>query len=164
MAITSGDIDFFKSTTSPSIGGTIGTEITDASLHNLFDVVSSGEATSGESEYRCIYVKNSHGTQTLLNAYIWIETNTPSAESTIEIALGDTAVGTGSETAVADEDTAPSLTDSFASPATKGAGKLIGDIPAGEYKAIWIKRTITAGALTTSADNVILKVEGATLP
>jgi hypothetical protein len=145
-----------------SLGGAkSSTQMTAASLHNMFDVVSGAESTSGDTEYRCVYIHNNHGTLTLQNAVVWIETQTPSASSSIEIALAGEGVNGTAET-VANENTAPSG-ETFSAPANKGAGLTIGDIPAGQHMAVWVKRIISASAVFYTSDNVILKVEGETV-
>jgi hypothetical protein len=167
MAITATEIEFHlsggTSNTDPnaSLGGAIATQqITDASLHNLFDQVSGDESSAGDIEYRCIYVKNSHGSLTWESVVTWIETNTPAAGSTVDIGLGTSAVN-GVEQTIADEQTTPSGV-TFSAPSTKGAGLSIGNIPAGQHKAIWIRRTISAGAAAYNTDSAVIKVEGDT--
>lgn len=163
MAIISTDIKFrlsggaANSDPAASIGGTKSS--VDAS--NYFDDVSSAEATSGDTEYRCIYVHNNHGTLTLQGAKIWIQTQTPSADTDVAIALGSSAVN-GTETAVADESTAPSG-PSFSAPSSFAGGLTIGDLPAGQHKAIWIRRTVNAAAAAYS-DSFTLRVQGDTNP
>ena len=73
---------------------------------NLFDDKSSAEATAGRIEYRCFYVHNAHASLTYLAPKIWIQTNTPSADTTVDIGLGTSAVN-GTEQTVANETTAP---------------------------------------------------------
>ena len=144
-----------------SLGGVITTsEITTATLHNLFDVVSSAEATAGDTEYRCIYVKNDHGSLTLQNAVVWIQTNTPSSDTTVEIALATEGVNASTET-IANESTAPTG-EVFSAPASEGAALAIGDIPAGQYQAIWIKRIVSSSAAAYNSDNFVLRVRGDT--
>lgn len=167
MAIVAGDIDFHlsggaaNSDPNASLGGAISAnQLVDASLHNLFDVVGSDEAASGDAEYRCIYVKNSHGTLTLQNAKVWIQTQTPSADTDVEIALAGEGVNGTAET-VADESTAP-VGEVFSAPATEGAALSIGDIPPGQHQAIWVKRNVGVGAAAYNSDSVILRVKGDT--
>lgn len=165
MAIASSDIKYRlsggASNTDPadSLGGAESS--TDAGS-GIFDNVSSAEAAVGDTEYRCVYVKNNHGSLTLQGAKIWIQTNTPSADTAVEIGLGSTAVGTGNEQTVADEQTAPSGV-TFSSAANEGAALSIGDIPNGSHKAVWIKRTVTAAAAAAN-DAFTLRVKGDTLP
>lgn len=167
MAITASDIVFRHSGGSgnsdpnASLGGAISsTALTDASALNMFDNVSGAESTAGDTEYRCIYVRNSHGTLTWQSAKIWIETNTPASGSSVEIGLGTSAVN-GTEQTVADESTAPSGV-SFSSAAGSGNALSIGDIPAGQHKAVWVKRIISAGASAYDADSAVFGVTGDT--
>lgn len=112
--------------------------------HNLWDVVSSQESNDGDTEYRCIYVVNNHGSLTLQNAKVWISSNTSSSSTEIQIGLGVSAIN-GTETAVGNEGTAPGGV-TFSLAASEGAALSIGNIPAGQHKAIWIRRVVTAAA------------------
>lgn len=127
----------------------------------LLDNVSSAEAAAGDVEYRCVYVHNNHGSLTLTDAKIWIQANTPSSDTDIAIGLGTSAIN-GTEQTVANESTAPSGV-TFSSPANEGAALALGSIPAGQHKAVWIRRTVTAGAAVAS-DSATLRVKGDTLP
>lgn len=137
-----------------SLGGAKSSTSVGTGLHNLFDVVGSAEAAAGDTEYRCVYVHNNHGTLTMQSAKIWISSNTPSTDTTVEIALGSSAVN-GTETSVANENTAPSG-PTFSAPASEGAALSIGDIPAGQHKAVWIKRIINTGAAAYNSDGCTL--------
>lgn len=167
MPIAASDIKYRHSggsgNTDPnaSLGGAkSSTDITDASLHNLFDVVSSVETAAGDTEYRCLYVHNNHGSLTLTSPKVWIQTQTPSPDTTIEIAVGSAAVN-GTEQTVANESTAPTGV-TFSAPANEAAGLSLGDLPFGQHKAVWIKRIVTAGAAAYNSDSVILRVKGDT--
>lgn len=126
-----------------------------------FDNVSSAEAAAGDAEYRLIYVHNNHGSLAMLGAKIWIASQTPSAETTVDIGLGTSAVN-GTEQTVANESTAPSGV-SFSAPADFASGLALGDIPAGQHKAVWVRRTVTAGAAAAN-DGFTLRVQSDTLP
>jgi hypothetical protein len=139
-----------------SLGGVKSSTNVGTGLHNLFDVVSSAEASSGDTEYRCVYVHNNHGTLTMQSAKIWIVTNTPSTDTSIEIALGSSAVN-GTEQTVANENTAPTGV-TFSAPSSEGASLSIGDIPAGQHKAVWIKRIVNAGAGAYNDDSATIRV------
>lgn len=141
-------------------GAKSSTEITAASLHNLFDQVSSAESSAGDTEYRCFYVHNGHATLTLQNAVVWIQTNTPASDTTADIGLGSSAIN-GTEQTVANESTAPTSV-TFSAPASEGAALSIGNIPAGQHKAVWVRRTISAAAAANNLDNVVLRVKGDT--
>ena len=139
-----------------SLGGAKSSTNVGTGLHNLFDVVGSAEAATGDTEYRCVYVHNNHGTLTMQSAKIWISSNTPSTDTSVEIALGSSAVN-GTETSVANENTAPSG-PTFSAPASEGAALSIGDIPAGEHKAVWIKRIVNTGAAAYNSDGATITV------
>ncbi len=94
------------------------------------------------------------GTLTMQAAKIWISSNTPSTDTSVEIALGSSAVN-GTETSVANENTAPSG-PTFSAPASEGAALSIGDIPAGQHKAVWIKRIVNTGAAAYNSDGCTL--------
>lgn len=167
MPIIASDIKFYlsggaaNSDVDASLGGAISSvEITTATLHNLFDVVSSAETTAGDIEYRCIYAKNTHGSLTLQASTAFVSANTPSGDTSADIGLGTAAISATEQT-IADESTAPSAV-SFSAPATQGAGLSIGDLTPGQFKAIWVRRTINAAASAYSNDSVTVDVGGDT--
>jgi hypothetical protein len=167
MPIVAADIDFrlsggaSNSDVNASLGGAkSSTEITDATLHNLFDQVASAESAAGDTEYRCFYVHNSHGSLELQAAKVWIQTQTPSADTSVEIALGTSAIN-GTEQTVGDESTAPTGV-SWSTAANEGAALSIGNIPAGQHKAIWVKRIVGAAAAAHNSDSVVIRVKGDT--
>lgn len=163
MAILSTDIIYRLSggASNSDAAASLGGVKSSSAASNYFDDVSSAEATSGDTEYRCIYVHNNHGTLSLLGARIWIQTNTPSADTDIAIGLGSSVVN-GTEQTVADESTGPSGV-SFSTPSSYSGGLVIGDIPAGQHKAVWIRRTVNSGAAACS-DSFTLRTQGDTNP
>lgn len=151
-----------------SLGGAMSTAaggiITPGAANNVWDDVSGAEAAAGDIEYRCIYVTNTHGSLTLQNSVVWIDALTTSASTEFDIALDPAAVGANATASSADENTAPTGgTVTFTRPTTKGGGLSIGDIPAGSKKAIWLRRTVTAGA-SAASDTGSIRVEGDTAP
>lgn len=167
MPIIAGDIKKYLSggaanaNTNAALGGAISSvEITDDSVSNLFDTVSQAESTAGDTEYRAFFVKNTHATLTYQDVVVYLSSNTPSADTTVAIALADEAVGVSTIETIVDESTAPSG-PSFSSPATVGAGLAIGDMAPGEMKGIWVRWTVTAGAESV-LDEVSITFSGAT--
>lgn len=117
----------------------------------LFDQVSAAQNVAGSVEYRCVYLHNANATSTMLNGVVWISANTPLAGSTLAIGIGSAAVN-GTEQTVANEGAGPSGV-TFSEPATQGAALPIGaSIPPGQHKAVWLRRTITAGSGATPSD------------
>lgn len=167
MPIVAGDIDFYLSggaaNTDPNaaLGGARSTTTAvSATTNSFFDIVSSGEASSGDTEYRGFYVYNAHGSLTLQNAIIYISGNTTNAENAIAIALADEAVNVAMET-IANESTAP-VGPTFSAPTSEGAALNIGDIPAGQFKGIWVRRTVNAASSAASGQGVTFTVKGDT--
>lgn len=165
MPIQSTDIKFHLSggagnaNPAASLGGIISATV--VTVNDLFDDVSSAEASAGDVEYRCIYVKNTHGTLTLLGAKLWIQTQTPSADTDVAIALGGEGKNGTAET-VADEGTAP-VGESFTQPSSLAAGLTLGDLAPGESFPVWVRRTVNTAAAGAS-DGYTLKVQGDTNP
>jgi hypothetical protein len=138
---------------------------------DIFDNVSSAEASAGETSYRCVYIRNGTGSGlTAQTTKVWISdpNNTGGAGAyagdTITIGLGKTAITNSlSEQTIANETTAPADTVTFVSAADFANALTIGDLAPGFYKAIWIRRVISAGAtavnnagftITTRCDTV----------
>lgn len=163
MAIAATDIDFYlsggASNTNPnaSLGGVISTTEMGTGVHNLFDQVSSAESSAGDTEYRCFYVKNTHATLTMQVAVAWIESNTPSTGTAVRIALGTSAVNATEQT-IGSESTEPTGV-TWSSAATEGAALSIGDIPAGQTKAIWVERVVSAGAGAYNDDQCTIRIK-----
>ncbi len=147
-----------------SLGGAMSTVggglITTAVLNNLFDDVTGAEGDTGDTEYRCIYIKNNHGSLTLSNTVIWIATETPSSDSLVDLALGGAGLNGTAETVV-DESTAPSG-ETFSHPTSKGGGLSLASLASGEFFPVWIRRVISASASAVNNDGPTLRVEGDT--
>lgn len=167
--IASGDIDYRLSggaanaDVNLSLGGAKSSvEVVDNTLHNLFDAVSGAEHTAGDVEYRCIYVHNAHGSLTLTSAVVWIQSDSSGADSDISIAVGTAAVNATEQT-VANEGTAPTGVSWSDVATSRATGLALGDIPSGQHKAVWIRRTITAGATPQASDTASIQAGGDTL-
>lgn len=177
MAITATDVLFKFSVKTGSAGdstagtaaGSLGkyistTAITDATLHNLFDVVTGDENAASDVEYRCFFVHNNHGSLTWTGVVVWISSETANgATAAISVdTTGVTAKGSSSAQAkeVTDESTAPA-TQTFTAPTSKGSGLSIGDIAAGSVAAVWVRRTAANNA-ALDADGVVIRCEGDT--
>ena len=163
MAIVSTDIQYRLSggSSNSDPAASLGGVKSSTAASNYFDDVSSAEASAGDTEYRCVYVHNNHGTLTLIGAKVFIQTNTPSSDTDVAIGLGSSAIN-GTEQTVANESTAPTGV-SFSAPTTFAGGLAIGDLAAGAHKAVWVRRTVNAGA-AAYADSFTLRVQGDTNP
>jgi hypothetical protein len=164
MAIVAADIKIrlsggaANSDVNASLGGAkSSTEVTDNTLHNLFDQVTGTESNAGDTEYRCVYVHNGHGSLTMQNTHVYISSNTTSADDTFDIALAGEGLNVTAET-VANENTAPAG-ETFSAPTTYAGGLDMGNIPSGQHYALWIRRTVNAGAGAIDNNSATLKVD-----
>lgn len=143
-----------------SLGGAKSTtEITNASLHNLFDIVGSAEAAAGDVEYRAFYVQNDDAL-TWQSVVAFIQQITPSADTSVAISIATEGNSATIQT-IADESTAP-VGQTFTSPTTEGTGLSIGNLANGEFIGIWVEWTVNAAAAAANADNVIIRFKGDT--
>ncbi|HET7713266.1 MAG TPA: hypothetical protein VFK94_02210 [Patescibacteria group bacterium] len=176
MAITATDILYKYSvaaaagnTTAGTAAGSLGdqvstTQITDATLGNLFDDVSGDENAASDVEYRGYFVHNAHATLTWTAPKVWISAEVAGGASAA-IAVDTTAasaVGAAATqmTTIADESTAPAG-QTFSAPTTKASGLALSDLAAGNVKGIWVRRT-AANTAAVNNDGVTIRVEGDT--
>jgi hypothetical protein len=130
-------------------------------VNNVFDDVSSAEATAGDVEYRCLFGLNDHATLTLIGAFLSIQSETAGGAA-VQIGLdptGITAKGASGAQAVtvADENTAPAGVTFSAGPLT------IGDLAPGQVQAFWIKRTVPAASVG-QPDGAVFAITGDSNP
>jgi hypothetical protein len=163
MSVQSSDLKFFlsggaaNSDPDAALGGDKSSvEITSDSLSNLFDEVTGDEHTAGDTEYRCLFVKNDSA-ETAYNVKLWIDSNTTSAEDTLNIGLDLTGVGDEADT-IADESTAPDPAVTFSAAADQDNALDLGDLAAGESYPIWVKRIVSAGSTPQANNAATLKV------
>lgn len=160
MAIAAADIHTRMATTAGAAGnstapGAAGTslgkyitnaDIVDNTVDNLFPDVTGLENQNLQADYQCVFVYNAHATLTWQGVVVWISSEVAGGDNT---AIGvDTtaasAVGSAGAQAlqVTDKNTAPAGV-AFSSPSTQATGLVLGDIPPGQVKAFWIRRTAT---------------------
>jgi len=133
-----------------SLGGVKSSNASPTTVDGLFDAVSAAQAVAGLVEYRCIYLHNASGADTMIAARAWVISNTPLAGTTLDIGVGTSAVN-GTEQTIANEATAP-VGVTFSAPAAAASGLALGDIPAGQHRALWLRRTVTAGSGSSASD------------
>jgi hypothetical protein len=170
MPIVTGDIEYrysggaANSDPAASLGGAKSS--VEVVNNTLFDDVSGAESAAGDIEFRGIYIQNNYAgspSLTLQNARVWVQVNTPSADTTIEIALAAEGPNATMET-LGDENTWPAGSPmTFTSPANYAAGLVLGDLAPGQFYGLWIRRTVNAGAAAAN-DNYTIRVEGDTAP
>jgi hypothetical protein len=120
---------------------------------NLLGTFSGQQTTDGATIHKCFYVVN-NSAQTAFVAKVFVASETAHETVDAEIGLGASAIG-AVEATTADDETAPdgvTFTD-----ADGGANALdIGDLLAGEHKAVWVRLVVPAG--TSARDNYTVNV------
>lgn len=156
-----------NSTAQPNPNNSLGrwastTQWSGGTLNDLFDDVTGDDNANQVVDYRCVFIHNNHSSLTLIAPKFWIASEV-SGGANIAIGVDLTAASSyGSSTPqalqVANENTAPAGV-AFSSPTTKTAGLNLGDLPAGQVKALWIRRTATNSAALNN-DGATLQLEG----
>lgn len=128
--------------------------ITVAQLANeLFDNIAKTESYEGATDYRCSYVYNAHATEPFIGAKIYISSQ-PSGADDLWLGLDLAGTGDGATTGVADtiatESTAPDPAVTFSQPSAIGSALTIGQLNAGQARAVWSKRVTPAQTLTSA--------------
>lgn len=177
-AITSGEVLFKYSVKTGTAGnstvgtaaGSLGKYISTTAwaggaLNDLFDDISGAENAASTVDYRCIFIHNSNAANTYENVVVYLSAETAGGAS-IAIATDNIAASAIGATAaqaaeIATETTAPVGTSAFSSPTTVGTGLALGNIPSGQTRAIWIRRT-AANTAALSNDGVTIAVTGDT--
>lgn len=141
--------------------------ITSGNDNNVFDDVSGGEASTGDTEYRAIAFHNNHGSLALTACKVWIQTDTGNGEDDISFGVEAPSASetTGAIQTIADESTAPSAI-SFSDATSKATGEdcpnASNEVGSGEWFGIWLRRIISASASAAAAESVTIRVEGDT--
>jgi hypothetical protein len=112
---------------------------------NTFDNVSALESLNGDIEYRCFYIKNTHGTDTAFDVRIWVKSQ-PTGPDVLDLALSGSGKNGTAEGPLSNEEDGTSLLAGlpFTRPSTQSTGLQMGNIAPGEYYAFWIRRTVAA--------------------
>lgn len=163
MAILTTDIKFYlsggASNDNPALalgGAKSSVAVVDDTLNNLFDDVTGAEHAAGDTNYRCIFVKNDSA-ETAENVKVYIETNTQAVDDVVHIGK-DLSVPSDTADTIANESTAPSPAVTFSAADGYANAIDIGTLTAGQSAAIWIKRIVSAGSTAQANNEFVLKV------
>jgi|TARA_R110000851_G_scaffold261902_2_gene414461 hypothetical protein len=160
--LTAADLKFYESTNNLGGSPNFTTEV-NPSENGFWDLISGEESSSGDVEYRCLYVRNISTTNDLLTPSIELIQDSADPDTSINIAVLDNV----NETTVVspNESTAPA-----GSPTWYGAGV---DIPFnanltfdaggnGDFIAIWVRRTVANTNNLTANNSCIYSLKGQT--
>lgn len=140
------------------------TELVNADVHNLFDLITAAENVASDVEYRCFFIHNNHATLTWSLAKLWILSEV-SGGAVMALGLdpaGVTNLGSASAQAatIANESTAPSGV-TFSAPTSEGSALSMGNIGPGQVHAIWVRRTAQNNT-AIAGDGGSIKLRGET--
>ena len=145
-----------------SLGGYRSSTVVTGSVNQIFGDVSGDDAAAGKVYYRCIFVRNEDANAGgWINPYAWIDEQVTPTDANDVIAIGLDPAGKSTEAAIiANENAAPAGV-SFTTPLTKAGGLALPTSPYAQnaYIAIWIRRTIGAGA-SAAGPAASIRVEG----
>lgn len=141
-------------------------EIANGILNNVWPNVPGTESRDGSTRYRCIYVLNTNATIALTNCFLWISQLTLSPHDEVDIGLGTTPAGTGSETYYA-SDLFPAGNPEnhgvvFSRPVSYETGLGPFDLNPGYSKAFWVRKVLQPGAAAYDTNQYGVKVRGET--
>lgn len=139
-------------------GSNLSNTITIANQTNLvWDNISKAESLAGDTEYRCLYIKNTHSTDTMIDVKLWRGSDA-SGQDVISVELDPVGKGNGSTTGVATtialETTAPTGVTWTSNAISEATALSVGDLAAGECYAFWEKRVVPANTTTSTAADV----------
>src|SRR5215216_252455 len=142
-----------------SLGGNISSFVLPSgALNGLFDRIDTVEATQGDVEYRCIYIRNTHQTRKLLGAKVWIETGTKSGDTAIAISLGSAGIN-GIEPSIPHEGVAPPM-NFFEVPLNQPEQPNIGDLYPGDSIGFWVRWVVRPGTASIEDDRAVIRIDG----
>lgn len=149
-----------------SIGGVMSTDgggiITTDVLNNDMDDITSAEASTGITIYHGYFYENSHGSLTYISPKFYIQSQTSSGDTSVEIAVADEAKNTAIEV-LANEETAPGGGVTFSTPANFAAGIALGSLDFGDERGFWAKYIVGSSAAAV-LDQYTLGIQGDTNP
>lgn len=92
--VSTSDLKVYKTTS--NLGGAItGTQVISANPNNLFVNVPNNERVLGEDYYACVYFKNTHGTESMDNFKLWLNSKTAPPDTELKWAFDPVATNTG---------------------------------------------------------------------
>lgn len=149
------DIKFYKSA-SGGLGGAIdtGAQILSTSFNNLFPALTETQANTGVTHYLCMYIKNTHATETVKQLSLLL--NGISTGSTSQVSWAKGIAGkNASEATIANIDTAPAGVTDWKN--ISNTYELFDDFAASDRWGIWIRWIVPAGDITAIDDSAFFK-------
>ena len=137
-----------------SLGGfRSGVMVSNAMLNNIFDELGIYELNTGQSVYRCIFIKNNHTTDVITNLSLYISGKKDF--ETIKFGVSSPANNVSAVQFLNSQESSP-YNISFNQAYVVGDKiTLISSLPAQGVIALWLNREINSGATLRNADAVL---------
>lgn len=150
------------------------TQITSGALNNLKDDTTGAEASAGDTEYRCVCIKNNHATLELTTAKVFMAaTGNAQIVQSFAVEVPTTSDTTGSAQTIANESTAPNVNagnvSNWSTATTYGTGVALNinahdaNLGVGEIVFVWLKWVTAAGATAANSIGPYVYIQGDTL-
>jgi len=119
----------------------------------IYDDITFAQSSAGMTEYRCIFFKNTHASETMTTLRVWAAQD-PDGASMMQYGADPNGISAAA-VSIGNETTAPSGV-TF-SPPTLDSPLTLGSVPAGGYVGLWLKRNIpavSAGGISQSLTKI----------
>ncbi len=132
-------------------------EINNFTLHNLLNKTSKDEAQTGITKFRCIFVKNTHTSDAILNPILTIPQNTISGNDEVALGWDPSGINSPAQT-IADENDYPDNV-TFIAAQDRANGAVLGqNIPPNGTKPFWIRLSSTFGAEGMLTNGLVIRL------
>jgi hypothetical protein len=119
---------------------------------SVFDGITQPESFHGNTAYRCVYVLNTHDTDSFDSVSLYIN-GQPNGPDDLFVGLDPAGIGNGSSTGVAvaipSESTPPDPAVIFSQLTSIEMALNLGPLNAGQARAVWLQRVVPGQILTS---------------
>ena len=116
-------------------------------LHNLWDLVTGDQSSAGYTDYRVVYVRNGANQEAFSVRLFIPATKNWQDFCEMAVASGVTAGTVAPVLSTSSDEVGPaSIADGAWSTPTEAAPLAIGNIPMNGFRALYLRRKVTAGA------------------
>jgi len=144
------DLKIYKTTN--NLGGAItGTQVAIGTSNNVFTNIPKNELVVGEDYYACIYLKNTHATETMASLKLWLSSKSFPHDTVLKWAFDP--AGNTAQT-ISDKYTTPGVSQ-WHDIETETTAPFYGDLAAGASFPIWLWLHVDANAEARLDDNAI---------
>lgn len=132
-------------------------EVNNFTLHNLLNKTSKDEAQSGITKFRCIFIKNTHTSDAILNPILTIPQNTISGNDEVSLGWDPSGIGFPAQTISNENEYPQNVTFTFAPDRANGA--VLGqNIPPQGTKPLWIRLSSTFNAQEMLTNGLVIRL------